>query len=285
MSNTIYYEDFLRLLSNAKDTGKYIVAPCPFHSDTSPSLLVFKDGWFHCLAAGCARSGTWQTLWNKVKGQPIQVMAEKRVHYGTPRSFLNGDNREDFAYQAHLDLVHFPTFQWYLEMRGLTDTIDIAQIGYHRGWYTFPVYGPEGEFKSLVFRAAPHVQNATGYRYWSDYKPTMYVPDWHLLDHCGYIVVVFGILDALTLNRLRRPVVTPTHGHVFDVNWLSDYRKPIYVIPDKGEERKALGLVSNLGWRGRMVYLDFPKGMKDANDFLKAGKEKELLSQLSREIR
>jgi hypothetical protein len=84
---------------------------------------------------------------------------------------------------------------------------------------------------------------------------------------------------------MRLPVVTPTHGHVFEPSWLTDYRKPIYIIPDKGEERSVLRRLGDFGWRGRMVRLQYPEGMKDANDFLKAGREDELLAQLSKVIR
>ena len=284
---SIQYQDFLRALPQAEDKGRYIVGVCPFHSDNSPSLLVFPDGFFHCLAADCARSGTWQTLWNKIKGQPVQVMPEKHIHYQSPARLLEQDygDREKGAYQAHMDLVHFPTFQYYLEMRGLVDAIDIHEIGYHRGWYTFPVWDHEYNFQNVVFRAAPHVQYALDTRYWTDGKPTMYVPDWHLLDNCDYVVMVFGILDALTLNKFRYPVVTPTHGYVFDPNWLAAYRKPIYILPDKGEERAGLKLIGDMGWRGKMIRLDYPDGMKDSNDFLKAGQEKDLVAQLETIIR
>jgi hypothetical protein len=286
VNSSIAYEDFLRF-HGAEDKGKYIVMACPFHHDNSPSLLVFKDGFFHCLGAECARSGTWQTLWNKLKGQPIQITAEKRIHYRSPARMLEDDfgGREEGAYQSYLDLVRWPTFQWYLELRGLQDAIDIHEIGYHRGWYLFPVRDRDYKFENVIFRAAPHVQDAIDMRYWADGKPSMFVPDWHLLDKCDYILIVFGILDALTLNKFRMPVVSPTHGHLFDPNWLNPYRKPIYVMPDKGEERKALQLTANLGWRGQMVRLDWPLGMKDSNDFLKSGRQDELLSQLSQVIR
>ena len=282
---SIQFEDFLRVLPQAEDKGKYIVGVCPFHQDNSPSLLVFKDGWFHCLGADCARSGTWKTLWGKLKGQPVQVTPEKRIHYKAPQGLFDFESREQLAYQAYLDLVRFPTFQWYLEMRGLADAIDIHEIGYHRGWYTFPVRDREYKFENVIFRAAPHVQDAIDMRYWADGKPTMFVPDWHLLNKGDYIVIVFGILDALTLNKFRVPAISPTHGHIFDPNWLNEWRKPIFVIPDKGEERAGLRLTADLGWRGQMVRLDFPLGMKDTNDFLKAGKQDELLSQLSQAIR
>jgi len=282
---TIKYEDFLYKLPQAEDKGKYIVGLCPFHRDNDPSLLVYRDGYFHCLGADCARSCTWKTLWNKLSGQPIQVLSEKRIHYRSPQGLWEYDSREQLAYQAYIDLVRFPTFQWYLELRGLVDAIDIHELGYHRGWYTIPVRDQDYKFENVIFRAAPHVQDAINMRYWADGKPSMFVPDWHLLSKRDYIIVVFGIMDALTLNKFRYPVVTPTHGHVFDPNWLNNYRKPIYVIPDKGEERKTLELVSNMGWRGKMVRLDYPVGMKDANDFLQGGRGKELMAQLEQVTR
>lgn len=287
IATSLKYDDFLRVLPQAQDKGRYIVGVCPFHSDNSPSILVFRDGYFHCLAADCSRSGTWNTLWNKLSGQPVRIQPEKRLHYSSPGYLLEQDfpSREDGAYQAYINLTRFTNFQWYLEMRGVADAIDIQEIGYHRGWYTFPVRDRDYKFLNVIFRAAPHIQDVVGVRYWADGQPGLYVPDWHLLNKSDYIIVVFGILDALTLNKFRYPVVTPTHGHVFHAEWLKDYRKPIYIIPDKGEERKVVRMIGDFGWRGKMVRIQWPEGMKDANDFLTAGRVDELQAQLSKVIR
>lgn len=285
----IKYTDFLSKLRGAEDKGNYITAICPFHNDSAPSLLVYKDGWFHCLSASCSRSGTWNTLWNKVSGQPIQVRVETRVHYETPNSLFSIEfaSKEEMAYQAHIDLFNMTSFQWYMDMRGLADAIEVHEIGYYQGWYTFPVRDREGKFQNVVYRAAPHVQEGTGLRYWSDARPPIpYVPDWRLLDKGKYILVVYGILDALTLNKFRYPVVTSTAGaNSVKAAWFDDYNKPIYIIPDKGEEQAALRLSSSLSWRGHVVYLDYPEGMKDANDFLRSGKSDQLVAQLEKEIR
>jgi hypothetical protein len=282
---SIAYTDFLHRMPNATDKGNYIVAPCPFHNDNSPSLLIFPDGYFHCLAASCSVSGTFKMLWNKLAGQPLFIHPERRISYNAPEAIKDFETREELAYQAHLHLTKYSR-GYYLESRGLADAIEIHELGYWRGWYTFPVWNRDLSFHNVIFRTSPPVQFAlNGTRYWADFKPTLYVPDWNLIRKADYIVVVFGILDALTLNKFRYPVVTPTHGHTFDVGWLADYRKPIYVIPDKGEERKVLQMIGDLGWRGKMTTMEFPDGMKDANDFLTAGREDQLIAQLEQVIR
>jgi hypothetical protein len=281
---SVQYADFLGKLPSAKDSGRYISGMCPFHDDrTTPSLLVWKDGWFNCLSSNCGRKGTWLTLWNKLSGQPVQIRPEKRTIYSAPMGLNEYIDLETLSYQAHMDLEHFPSWQWYLEMRKVSDSIGIAEIGYHRGWYTFPVYERERAFQTTVFRSAPHVQQSTNIRYWCKQKPVRYVPDWRLMEKPKFILVVFGIIDALTINKYRYPVITSTAGaNTFKAEWLDEWRRPIYILPDKGDEKTAMLLAGKLGWRGNVVYLDYPEGCKDPNDMLVKGHEKKLQSELSR---
>lgn len=274
------YNDVIRELQGVHEYDRYAAARCPFHQDSSPSLLVFKDGWFKCL--GCGVHGHLTNLHNKIRGQYVAVHPERRTIFQAPRQLDDYPTEEYLCYQAHIDMMQFPNWQWYMEMRGLEDCIEIAEIGYHRGWVTIPVKDKDGNFITCVFRAAPHVQEVTGTKYWCNHAPAMYVPDWRLLDKAKFIVVVYGIFDALTLNRLRFPVVTPTHGKTnFCPEWLDAYRKPIYIVPDLGEEKEAIKLASQLGWRGNTFFLDYPKGCKDPNDYLVQGKEKLLQTQLT----
>lgn len=273
------YDDFKNKLQRVHDYGRYLTALCPFHEEHgNPSLMIFRDGWFRCLSANCNRNGSWKQLWNKLNGQPIQIHPETRTMFRSPVPGIEFTGLAELCYQAHIDLGQFSTWQWYMEQRGLEDAIEIAEIGYYRGWYTIPVFDRDHNFVTAVFRAAPHVQEVTGLRYWCSHKPTMYVPDWNLLLHePKFIVVVFGMLDALTVNKFRYPVVTVTAGaNQFDAAWLDEFRRPIYIIPDKKEESTALKLAGDLGWRGHVVTLDFPEGCKDVNDYLQQGKSKEL---------
>lgn len=273
-------DDIVSRLEQVQVFDKYVSALCVFHSDSKPSMLVFKDGWFRCL--GCGRNGRWVTLWNKLQGQPVNVMPERRTSWDTP--VKRQEDLEEVCYQAHADVMQFSSFKWYMEMRGLQDRIEVNEIGYVRGWYSFPVRNREGAFQTAVFRAAPHVQVVTGLRYWCASTPTMYVPDWHKVRSSGRIFVVFGILDALTLADLRLPVVTSTAGNLtFNSAWLDEYRGRIYIIPDKGEHNAAMSLANKLGWRGKIINLDYPVGIKDPNGYFENGKRELLEKSIQQE--
>ena len=60
--------------------------------------------------------------------------------------------------------------------------------------------------------------------------------------------------------------VTGLSGQEFKAEYLDKWRKPIYIIPDKGEEKKAIDLQCSLGWRGMMLKLNWPDDCKDLNE-------------------
>lgn len=276
---SLTFEDMRAVCRNSTEVyGRYFKAVCPFHQDNDPSMLVFKDGWFRCL--GCGTNGRWETLWNKMKGQPVTVRAEKKTSWAYPD--LRGLSLEEVCFHAHNYLIKFPSLGWYLEMRGVQDRIERNELGYWEGWYTIPVYDVEGNFITAVLRAAPHIQFASGMRYWCHHSPVPYVPDWRMMTKGEYVIVVYGMLDALTIASLRLPVITTTGGKdSFIPEWLDDYRKPIYIIPDLGEETTAIKLAGKLGWRSSVVRLNYPDGIKDPAGFAEAGKRHELEAQLT----
>jgi hypothetical protein len=70
------------------------------------------------------------------------------------------------------------------------------------------------------------------------------------------------------------------------IELLDRFRRHIYVIPDgqpPEEMDKARKVVYSLGWRGKLLALDYPDGVKDPNGFLQVGMEKDLARQLARE--
>jgi hypothetical protein len=277
----VTYEDLQSNCRQVTTYDNYFTALCPFHNDSAPSLLVFKDGWFRCLGS-CGRNGTWITLWNKLKGQPIQVMPERHTIWGIPK--VSVGDLEEVCYQAHEDLLAYPTLGWYLEMRGIEGRIERNELGYWDGWYTIPVTDKEGQFVTAIFRAAPHVQQATGLRYYCPHHPVPFVPDWKLYNGEQTLFVVYGAIDALVISDLRFPVITSSAGNKsFSGEWLDNVRKPINIVPDKGEEKVARGLAAVLGWRGRVVNLPYPEGIKDPAGYYEKNKKGELMSVLLKE--
>lgn len=271
------FEDIKSRVDIHGDYGKYISTRCIFHNDNGPSLLIFADGWFRCL--GCNRAGNWKQLWGKLRGQPITISVEK----GTQWKGVNTRNLnlEELCYRSHLHLQKFDSFAYYIQTRGLVDAIDLYEIGYFKGWYTIPVRDEQGNFITAVFRAAPHVAEASGMRYVTKSAPVMYVPDWNLVRNSNYLCVVYGMFDAITLSLLGIPAVTSTGGKdLFNPEWLDKIRKTILVIPDKGEEQTAEQLVRNLGWRGKKVTLNYPDGKKDCTGFMELGKGQDLYKQI-----
>jgi hypothetical protein len=273
---TIKYSDFLTKLDRTQEYDKYVSGMCPFEAHSSPALLVFKDGWFRCLS--CGRSGSWQQLWNKLQGQHIIIRPEGKTSWKGPSIH---EDLESICYQSHLDLVQFSSYQWYLQERGLEGRIEVNEIGYYEGWYSIPIRSEDGNFITAVFRSSPHVQQTTGMRYYCRHVPVPFFPDYNVVKENEYLLVVYGIFDALTLADLRFPVVTSSAGKdTFNPEWLDKHRKKIYIIPDKGEEDTAYGLASQLDFRGKVINLDYPEHVKDCNGFYEQKKGELLRRQI-----
>lgn len=278
---------FYGKLQKVKKYDRYIAGLCPYHEDSTPSLLVFDDGWFQCLA--CNKRGTHQTLMDKLDGTPSHLAgreATSEYESGLPYVPDGWSEMEQFAWDAHSFLLKEKSVGWYLRMRGIEDRVVPNSIGWSNGWYTFPILSKEGYFNGMVLRASASVQRNTGHRYYipPGQKPRIYVPDWKLVRSSSKIFVVYGIIDALVMTSLGIPTVTTSGGKVtFSPDWVNEYRGRIYVLPDKGEEDTALHLVGQLGWRGSMVKLEYPEEYKDPADFVQFG-DSDLLYDLLRPL-
>lgn len=277
---TIKIEQLLPKLQRTKEYDNYYSAVCPFHDDHNPSLLVYKSGWFRCL--GCGKSGDFYSLHRKLIGWTSASLdiSNELADFKIPQADYSS---ELFAERAHKTLSNFSeSLAWYLRMRKLEDQIIPQQIGWHNGWYTFPVYNFGGEYTGVVMRASKHIQEATNLRYVIKTKEHMYYPDWFLARTGKYLVITFGVLDAITLTKLRIPACSTLHGKVVDVNSLDWARKPIIIFPDKDEENKAMYYATKLGWRGKVIRFDYPDGTKDPNDVMMIGKEIDLYNTIER---
>lgn len=249
--------------------GRYFSAQCPFHDDHEPSLLVYPDG---CFCLGERRRYSLQVVERKIKGQPTRPTEWKSAYRFNWRDTPDPETMADDGYRA---LHRQPALMSYLKERGLNaDFIRQALIGWWDGWYTFPIYGAEGNFRGLIIRASPAVEKATRCRYLTPPgQPDMlYSPDWtlwHSLEKLRNIFIVYGIFDALLLSQLGLSCLTSTFGQKLSSELLATLRCPITILPDDHphEIQSARLLAASLGWRGKAKVLKYPKGIKDPAGF------------------
>lgn len=274
--------DIIRdLLPGARSYADYVSGLCPFHDDKQPSLLVYKDGYFSCL--GCGVFGNYEKLYRKLKGiDATRVISTEKV-FTSPYLPTDLREQEELVEQSHEALMKFSQLAWYIENRGVGNRIEPNRLGYYKGWYTIPIYSRYGAYQGVVLRAGSEIQKVSGMRFVQPkgQKPMMYCPDWRLLETCKTIAVVFGMFDALALADLRFAVVTPIGGQLhFNPLWLEPFRKSVVIIPDKGEEVSATKLAGRLGWRSKVLKLNYPSNAKDPAGYLETGQRDLLHSQI-----
>lgn len=265
-------DEFFELLPGAKNYGNYVAGICPFHKDRHPSLFVYKDDFFRCVADECHVMGNHEKLWRKLKNSSGTVYIPEGPNIKPP--WISLDEIGEVAASAHSALNTYEFRKGYLTNRGLCDMIDKGMLGWYEGWYTIPVFDEEGEVSGLVLRAGPDMQERSGMRFSQPFgsKPQPFIPDRELLTGFKPLVVVFGMFDALALAELGYPAITTTGGETtFDPNWLDEWRLPVLIIPDKGGERVAYDVGRELGWRAEIVFLPYPDKCKDPADMIANG--------------
>jgi DNA primase (bacterial type) len=265
-------------LENCHDYSGYLAAICPFHSDNKPSLMVYPDG-YRCVA--CGAHGSLEYLLSKISGG--YYVSHTQDISPDWYKWLSDVDLRGFSKQAHSYLKRHVECQLYLNRRGIGEMIDEVRLGFWSGYYIFPIFNENGSVVNLVARTGETLQDLTGNRYFdcpysiTGNHATLYVASFELLEKSPYIVVVYGIIDMLSLAILNIPSVTFSAGKVIPPSFFDQWRKIIYVIGDKGEERDAKRLAQELGWRGRFINLSYPDGCKDINDVhVKYGADKVL---------
>lgn len=252
--------------------GEYIKALCPFHQDREPSLLVYPDGYF-CLS--CHAKGSLERLRANLRG----VRPQTRIRI--PKKGVNpfwkwyrkfGD-QEKIVEIAHSLLLSQKSYGYYLRDRKIDSMIKRCTLGWLEGWYVFPIFSKSAILETVVLRASPLTQAKTGVRYLTPPEPegALYVPDWETSEKSPYLLVCYGIIDALSLASIGLPAATWNIGKILPAYALESFRKPIFVLPDSGEEIDAHKLAGQLGWRGHVHLLDYPPGLKDPSDLLQEG--------------
>lgn len=283
---------------------EYFSAICPFHDDTSPSLMVYPvdpwrkgehDGWWRCLA-GCGVGGL-DSLHRKLGGWEHSKVAKSRkkaphgLEWHPPTLPTDEEGLGKKVETAHAILLRYPELGWYIEQRGLKERIELRLLGYLNGWISIPAYTAEGTLKTVVLRSTPPVQEATGVRFHSPaLPPALYVPNWSLVAKAKQVYVVFGMFDALSLDEISLPVVCSTHGNQsLSPDWFMGdvLRGKHYLLVsdspthEMAEVKERCLMMQHRGLKAMMWNIPYPNGCKDANDILKFYGPEELRKRLT----
>jgi len=263
-------EDMAERLNKVSWHSNYFSACCPFHDDSHASLICYDDGYFKCLA--CGVYGNHQKLERKLRGE---IRPQKAEHQATP-PWLSWEKKygsyENAAIQAYNNGKNFPALLSYIKQRKLDNFIKQGKFGWLDNWFSFPVFDADGDMIDWIVRAHPKKQTEIRYAI----RPRknrndnhLYCPDWNFLAKSQEIYFPFGLLDAWSIFACELPAMTGITGQLINPELLSDIRKRIYIIPDKGEGQGARRLQQQLDWRGIVLCLNYPDDCKDSNDILR----------------
>jgi DNA primase len=241
----------------------YGMCLCVFHNDHSPSLSVSNHG-FKCMS--CGKSGTLEYLYKHVSGR---VVSREKTY--NPASYIWKKWFERFGTIENISKIANQNIKGlgldlYLTERKVWQNVRQNKLGYLDGYYTFPIFSEYGEIQGMVARASPSIQTKTlRYTVSPNCPIKLYVPSWRNVLKADSLYVCYGIIDSLTLDVAGYAGLTGISGQELNAGNLDRFRKPMFIIPDKGEEKKSIELQTKLGWRAMPLFLDWPEGTKDLN--------------------
>ena len=156
----------------------------------------------------------------------------------------------------------------YLTNRGISPDVQTKLgIGFLDDWHTFPILNPKRKLIGAVARKGEDNPSDAKYVVPSGQNPNwLYVPDWNRIKNNKTIYLTFGILDAISLYICGVASMSTLSGQRLQPEALNHIRKLIYFIPDRGEEDAAHKIASKLGWRGKVMKVNWPENSKDCND-------------------
>ena len=286
LANSVDLSSIADVLDNVHQYEGYIASSCPFHDDLKPSFFVYFD-WYRCLA--CGANGPTSTLLarlGKIDRVPSPARARKTSIDTNPFS----------TWIKHWTLKHFLKIAWQTinENSGLGNYITQDRgieepyrrklgIGYIDDWYTIPIRNRHGIIVSAIARKGRDNSSQSKYVLPHGTNPnTLYIPNWKRVRDTKYLIITFGILDAITLAIIGEPAASTITGKQLSPVSVSRFQMPILIIPDHQEEADGLIAAQKLGWRGQYKTLHYPDRCKDINDIWV--KDKQLCRDIVKDI-
>lgn len=270
--NTTDFSELEEVLDNPHVYGGYLVSLCPFHSERRPSFFVYPD-WYKCLSCG-AQGPTNQLLKRLGKIERI-ISVRAKEYYGSSNPFsgwLRDKTLRQTLKMGWETINNNPGMGNYIvKDRGIDEPYrKLLGIGYLDDWYTIPIRNQRGTIISAIARKGRDNPATSKYvlPYGTD-PHLLYFPNLNRVKRAEYLLITFGILDAVVLAMLGEPAASTISGKRLSNLSVARFRIPIMLIPDQHEEIDGLSILPELGWRGVMpssLRLDWPDGCKDINE-------------------
>lgn len=259
--------------------GDYFSAICPFphngHKESHPSLLVYEDG-FACL--GCGKQGKLEYLAQRISKGSWDIGVAVTFQPSILPRWSSWANRfgdlEDIAAAAYKNLAYRQMHQNWFKKRGISQFIHSGYFGFLDGWAVFPVMDKDTNVIDIVVRG---IKGKGGTKYVlcpaMRNNPNIYVPNWNRILNSDTVYIVYGIIDAWSLEDIQLPCITGTTGKSLSPDKLKPLDKKWIIIPDRYEEDAAYHLANQLGWKARVKLIKYPEGCKDPDEIrMKYGK-------------
>ena len=261
-------DDVYQYLDGAQRYDHYIASLCPFHDDSRPSFFVYPDRY---VCKSCGKKGFTKNLFTDLQKKQGVFIQKKETFFHSPWTNWErqyGDLKQVIKL-AHRNLINHNKTAYLRKRKINLETAKHLKLGWLDDWITFPVRNCTGQLIGGIARAGETNKSQAKYCTYPGMTSNMlYIPDWKMIQYSNQIYLTFGILDAVSLYQLGYASASTITGKNVDPVAFHTIRKHIIVIPDDGEEIEAMQLVSTLGWRGKVMKIDWLKDTKDVNDLL-----------------
>lgn len=262
-----FYEQELGVKLPAPNTVGEASVPCPFHSDTKPSMSVNLD------------TGMWKCFTCDIGGSVYDFYMESHgVDFTTAKSAIDKSDffptiPEDKVDEWHERLLaETKVLNWLARSRGITEvTIKRFKLGWDGERITIPIRDIAGRVAN-VRKYKPNADSGSKVvSYGAGYGSARLFPYVNLGKKS--IAIFEGEMDTLLANELGLPAVTSTGGAgTWKKSWNKWFAgKNVYIIYDIDEQgrkgaRKVANELSNVAKSVRVVELP-TDGMPDNGDF------------------
>jgi hypothetical protein len=263
------FSELMEVLDGAHRYSGYIASKCPFHDDHRPSFFVYPD-WYKCLS--CGATGPTSTLLAKL-GKVVRIPNPRAISSHRDDNpftrWMRDKTLKQVLRMGWNTINQNPSMGTYIVRdRGVDEKYrKLLGIGYIENWYTIPLRDRNGIIISAIARKGRDNSATSKYTLPNGTNPELlYVPNWSRVRNARYLILTFGILDAIVLAMLGQPAASTITGKRISKIALAGFRIPILVVPDRHEEAAGLELAHSLGWRGSSVKVCWPSDCKDIND-------------------